>query len=120
MKKILMIVFIIGFVSVGTSFADEFVGGDLTVVDMTIYESEPCATEGCGENIRACEVFFNFLTDNGQRYFLFGEAYGTQLNLALWKAALDRVTVDAYLRYTIIPLFIDIVWVSWPSASSPG
>ena len=117
MKKILMIALIIGFFCVGNAFADEFVGGDLQVVDMTIYESEFCDDGQCGETIRACEVFFNFLTDNGQRYFLFGEAYGTQLNVALWKAALDGVIVDAYLRYTIIPLEIDIAWISWPSQS---
>ena len=117
MKKILMITLIIGFFCVGNAFADEFVYGDLSVVDMKIFESEFCEDGQCGENIRPCEVFFNFLTDNGQPYFLFADAYGTQLNLALWKAALDGVTVRACLRYTIIPLVIDIAWVEWPAGT---
>ena len=114
MKKMLVIALLLGFVCAGNVLADEFVGGDLTVIDMTIWESQSCGTGGCGEVIRPCDVFFNFVTDSRQEYFFFGTAYGTQLNLALWKAALDGVTVDALLRYTIIPLVIDIVWVNWP------
>jgi Na+/H+ antiporter NhaA len=111
MKKILMIAFIIGFVCVGNALADEYVSGSLTVLDMTIYESQPTPNDV----IVPCQVYFNFYTDSGQEYFLFADAYGTQLNLALWKAALDGVTVRSMLRYTIIPLVIDIAYVNWPA-----
>jgi hypothetical protein len=114
MRKILVIVFIFGFVCAGNVLADERVSGDLTVLDMTVWESQMCNTAGCGEAIRSCDVFFNFVTDSQQEYFFFGTAFGNALNLALWKAALDGVTVDARLRYSIIPLVIEIEWINGP------
>jgi hypothetical protein len=120
MKKILMIFFIIGFVFVGNALADEFVSGTLTVLDMTVWESQQCIDLGnCGEAIRACDVFFNYVTDSDQEYFLFASAHGNALNGALWKAALDGVPVRSTLRFIIQPLVIDIVNVTWGRIVSP-
>ena len=105
MKKVLMIALIIGFVWAGNAVADEFVFGDMTVLNMRIFDNDD----------QPCDVIFFYVTTSGQEYTLFGDAVGTQLNLALWKAALDGVVVEALLRYRITPLFINIEYVEWPA-----
>ena len=111
MKKILIIALIIGFACVGNALADESVYGDLTVQWMTINES----TQVDGfEVIEPCTLRFHFITAwSDQEYWLTANALGTQLNLALWQAAVDGVTVKALLKYKIYPFKCDIMYVTY-------
>jgi hypothetical protein len=119
MKKILTIALIVGFVFAGTAYADFFVTGDMWINEMTVFESEECSSDGCGENIRACvlEIFFyHYGIDGTQEYTLpLVEAWGTALNIALWTAHLDHEWTTARLRYSLKPYWVEIVSVNYPS-----
>lgn len=114
MKKLLMIVFIIGFVFVGNALADEFINGRCDITYIRIWEAQPCGTEGCGQNIVPCDVRFVFTTPNQQVYSLSGIAYGDALNLAILKAGNFGENISCRLKYRFVPGFdIEIVNVDF-------
>lgn len=93
----------------------EYIGGTIRVRDIKVFESTPCSDIGCGETTQACELFFEIVTRNQQTYNLYGEAYGTALNLALLKAWNEDLALEVSLCWRF-PLYdFEIVWVNLPA-----
>jgi hypothetical protein len=118
MKKILTIALIVGFVFAGTAYADFYVDGNMEIIEMTIYEAELCKGDYCPQEvIRACEleIFFVHEGQEGiQEYFLEVKAYGNALNNALWVSRIVEEPLDARLRYSLLPYWVEIVKITAP------
>jgi len=90
--------------------ADEYFDVNGTVNSIEVWHSSPLTDVP----VASCDLNVTVTTANNQTYTIPAEAFGTQINLALWDARVNNRTISMRLRVRLYPFYAEIVAVDHP------